>query len=277
MRKNNIVKNFIYGLILGVSNVIPGVSGGTMAVILNIYDAILLALTKENIKRNIPFLIPLGIGTLIGIYGFSQIIISLLEDYRTLLTFAFAGIILGSIPAIFMRAKYEKAKCKNVILGVIALFLMITLSYISSSTLGDFALLSWESGHPSFYIWIFLSSTLAIVAMLLPGISGSLVLLILGAYPIIMEAIAYFEWDILFVMTLGLMVGGYVGVKGIQNMLKNHPQALYFIILGLVIGSFFILFADMKNGLTSPLNIFVLLFFAAISFIFGGKNKSITP
>lgn len=277
MKKNKLIKNFLYGIILGVANVIPGVSGGTMAVILNIYDTLLLAFTKANIKRNLPFLLPLGLGTLVGIYTFSQLVTNLLEDHRILLTFAFAGIILGSIPTIFVRARYEKAKGKNVFLGIGALFFMISLSYISNSSFLETTYFSWDIDHPLFYIWLFLCSTFAIIAMLLPGISGSLVLLILGAYPITMEAIAHFEWNILFVLALGVIVGGYIGIKGIQNMLRNHPQALYFIILGLVIGSFFILGADMKTGLSSPLNFFVFFFFTAISFAFGRKKTSNTP
>lgn len=274
MEKNNLIKNLLYGIILGVSNVIPGVSGGTMAVILNIYDKILLAFTKANIRKNLPFLIPLGVGTLIGIYSFSQLVTNLLEDHRILLTFAFAGIILGSIPAIFLRAKYERAKGKNILLGLIAFIFMVGLACISSAAFAEGGLFTWESGQPVFYIWLFLSSTLAMVAMILPGISGSLVLLILGAYPIAMEAIAYFQWEILFVLALGVVAGGYTGIKGIQNMLRNHPQALYFIILGLVIGSLFILFPDIKAGLDSPLNFAVLFFFLSISFGFGRKSNS---
>lgn len=274
MEKNNLIKNLLYGIILGVSNVIPGVSGGTMAVILNIYDKILLAFTKANIRKNLPFLIPLGVGTLIGIYSFSQLVTNLLEDHRILLTFAFAGIILGSIPAIFLRAKYERAKGKNILLGLIAFIFMVGLACISSAAFAEGGLFTWESGQPVFYIWLFLSSTLAMVAMILPGISGSLVLLILGAYPIAMEAIAYFQWEILFILALGIIAGGYAGIKGIQNMLRNHPQALYFIILGLVIGSLFILFPDIKAGLDSPLNFAVLFFFLSISFGFGRKSNS---
>ena len=245
-----------------------------MAVILNIYDKILLAFTKANIRKNLPFLIPLGVGTLIGIYSFSQLVTNLLEDHRILLTFAFAGIILGSIPAIFLRAKYERAKGKNILLGLIAFIFMVGLACISSAAFAEGGLFTWESGQPVFYIWLFLASTLAMVAMILPGISGSLVLLILGAYPIAMEAIAYFQWEILFVLALGIIAGGYAGIKGIQNMLRNHPQALYFIILGLVIGSLFILFPDIKAGLDSPLNFAVLFFFLSISFGFGRKSNS---
>ncbi|MDX9888506.1 MAG: DUF368 domain-containing protein [Anaerovoracaceae bacterium] len=274
MKKNNLIKNFLFGIILGVSNVIPGVSGGTMAVILNIYDKVLLAFTKANIRKNLPFLIPLGLGTLIGIYSFSQLVTNLLEDHRILLTFAFGGIILGSIPAIFLRAKYGRAKGKNILLGLMAFVFMVALAYISTSAFPESGLFTGEVGQPTFYLWLFLASTLAMVAMLLPGISGSLVLLILGAYPIAMEAIAYFQWEILFVLALGLVTGGYAGIKGIQNMLRNHPQALYFIILGLVTGSLFILFPDIKVGLESPLNFAVLFFFLALSFGFGRKSTS---
>ena len=274
MKIKVVVKNFLYGIILGVSNVIPGVSGGTMAVILNIYDTILLAFTRQNIKKSLPFLFILGVGTLLGIYSFSKLITNLLQDHGTLLAFAFFGIILGSIPSIYRRARYEKVKSKNVILGLAALVFMILLSLISNVALEEIFFSALESGQPLFYVWILISSTLAMIAMLLPGISGSLVLLILGAYPVVMEAIAYFQWDILFVLAAGVLVGGYVGIKVIQNMLNNHPQALYFIILGLILGSLFILFLDMKGGFYSPLNYLVFLLFAILLAVFGAKEKA---
>jgi putative membrane protein len=273
MKIKILAKNFLYGIILGVSNVIPGVSGGTMAVILNIYDTVLLAFTRQNFKKSLPLLVPLGAGTIVGIYFFSHLITGLMEEHRPLLAFAFAGIILGSIPAIYKRARYEKAKPKNLLLGLIALTLMIILSFVSNDTLSEATFLSWDFGHPLFYVWIFISSALAMIAMLLPGISGSLVLLILGAYTIAMEAIAYFQWNILLVLALGVLVGGYTGVKGIQNMLRDHPQALYFTILGLVAGSLFFIFIDMKNDLTSPLNYFIFILLLAISFIFSHKKN----
>jgi putative membrane protein len=276
MEKNKVIKNFLYGIILGVSNVIPGVSGGTMAVILNIYDKVLLALSRKNIKSNLPLLIPLGLGILVGIYFFSKLVTDLMEDYNPLLTFAFFGIILGSIPLIFQRARYERVKTKNVILGLLSLVFMIVIAYISSASnpsFGEVQLMNREFSLALFYIWLFLSSFLAMIAMLLPGISGSLILLILGAYPITMEAIALFQWNILAVLALGVLVGGYTGVKGIQNMLNNHPQALYFIILGLVAGSLFILFPGLKEGFTSPLSYIIFFIFAGLSLVFSLRNS----
>lgn len=271
MEKNNTFKNLLFGMILGISNVIPGVSGGTMAVILNIYDKVLLALTRQNIQKNLPFLVPLLIGTLLGIYVFSHLITNLFEEHKTLLTFAFTGIILGSIPIIFQKAQHEKVKGKNFFLGILALAFMLLVSNFETTGLST---LNLEYGNPIFYIWILISSALAMVAMLLPGISGSLILLILGAYTIAMEAIAHFKWDILFIIALGVLIGAYVGVRIIQNMLRNHPQALYFIILGLVLGSVFVLFNDMKAGLTSVPNYFIFFIFLGISFAFGRKNPN---
>lgn len=274
MKIRKATRNFIYGIILGISNVIPGVSGGTMAVILDIYDTLLLAFTKENFQKSLPFLLPLGIGTVLGIYGFSQVITNLLEDHRILLTFGFSGIILGSIPAIFKRARYEKAKMKNISLGLLALLFMVAIAYVSSVSSWEISFFKGGTGATFFYIWLLLASLLAMIAMLLPGISGSLILLVLGAYTIAMEAIANFQWNILFTLALGVLIGGYIGIRVIQNMLKKHPQALYFIILGLVIGSLFILFQDMKGGFSSPLN--YLIFFASIllSLVFGRRKNS---
>ena len=94
----DMVKFVIFGAIVGVANIIPGVSGGTMAVILKIYDRLIETLSLKNVKKNLPFIIPLGIGAAVGIVLFSKAIEFLLGNYPMATNFTFMGLILGSIP-----------------------------------------------------------------------------------------------------------------------------------------------------------------------------------
>lgn len=266
-------KHFFYGILLGIANAIPGVSGSTIAVVLNIYDKILLALSRKNLKANGIFLLFLAAGAGVGIYLTSQLMVELLYTQQGFLSFGFAGIILGSIPAIYQRARYEKVKTRNLFLGIMALGIMISVAILADSTMANQTLAELPETGPSLYLWLFGCSILAMIAMILPGISGSLVMLILGAYTITMEAIATFQWNLLLPLVLGVLTGGYIGVKGIKRMLRNHPQALYFVILGLVIGSLAALYPGMEETIHKPASYLILIICALITFFFGRTKK----
>ncbi len=266
-------KHFFYGILLGIANAIPGVSGSTIAVVLNIYDKILLALSRKNLKANGIFLLFLAAGAGVGIYLTSQLMVELLYTQQGFLSFGFAGIILGSIPAIYQRARYEKVKTRNLFLGIMALGIMISVAILADSTMTNQTLAELPETGPSLYLWLFGCSILAMIAMILPGISGSLVMLILGAYTITMEAIATFQWNLLLPLVLGVLTGGYIGVKGIKRMLRNHPQALYFVILGLVIGSLAALYPGMEETVHKPASYLILIICALITFFFGRTKK----
>ena len=239
------LKNVIYGAIIGMANVIPGVSGGTMAVMLDVYDKILMALSLKNAKENARFLATLGIGCLIGIFAFSKVITYLYENYHMILNFCFIGLVLGSIPMIYRKAKFDGVVAKNWIPFIITFMFMIMVAIIGS--MGDSGPENVAVGIENlstapFFAWLFISAFISTIAMILPGISGSFMLLLFGCYTLIMKAISEFQFGILFVTGLGVLAGGFVGVKFVKIMLRKHPQALYFAILGLVIGSIFTIY-----------------------------------
>ena len=125
------LKNIFAGIVIGISNVIPGVSGGTMAVVLNVYDEILDAVSIKRFVKHLFFIITLGIGMLAGIYGFSNIIEYLFENYPMQTNFAFLGLILGSIPMIFKRSLKEKFQPVNLIPFIVGLGIMVVLFLLS--------------------------------------------------------------------------------------------------------------------------------------------------
>ncbi len=267
------LKNFFYGILLGIANAVPGVSGGTMAVVMNLYDQILLALSPKTLKANGAFLGCLALGACVGIYLTSQLMVELLYTQRGFLSFGFAGIIMGSVPAIYRRARYEKVKTRNLFLGFLAFAGMISTAFLAHNALANQALSELARTGPALYLWLFGCSILAMIAMILPGVSGSLVMLILGAYTITMEAIATFQWDLLIPLGLGVLTGGYVGIGVIKKMLRNHPQALYFIILGLVTGSLAALYPGMEETIHKPTSYLILFICALITFFFGRTKK----
>lgn len=265
------IKNFIFGIILGIANVIPGVSGGTMAVILNIYDDILYAISWKNFRKHLPFLIMLGVGALVGLFLFSQTATYLLEYYEMPVYYSFIGLIIGSIPLIYKKARHEKAEPRNLVIFVIALAIMITITILNQDAISIKTLETVGGPSIGVYLWLFFATAISTGAMVLPGISGSLIMLLLGTYTIVMEAIAEMHIPTLLPIALGVVAGGFVGIKTVKILLRFHPQALYFGILGLIIGSLFSIYPGAPTGPHGLLCIVLMLLFATVSYFFSHK------
>lgn len=267
------MKNFIFGIILGIANIIPGVSGGTMAVILNIYDKILFALSMKNLKKNITFLGALGAGVLLGIFSFSKAITYLFENYYMATNFCFIGLIIGSIPMLYRKAKLDRVRKKNWIPFVFALLFMAALAIIKLMPGASDGIFSVnELATLPKLGWFFISAFISTIGMILPGISGSFIMLLLGVYTLTLKAISTFDLGILIPVGLGVLIGGVVGIKLVKTLLREHPQALYFAIIGLMIGSIFLIFPGFELSLQGLAASIGLVLCATVSYLFSRRN-----
>lgn len=230
----DMVKFVIFGAIVGVANIIPGVSGGTMAVILKIYDRLIETLSLKNVKKNLPFIIPLGIGAAVGIVLFSKAIEFLLGNYPMATNFTFMGLILGSIPMIFQRARGEKMEAKGMVSFLVALVVMVVIALLKPAESNAVLALT-----PLNLLILFGASAISTFAMILPGISGSFVMLVLGVYTTVLTSISgVFTWPIdgatwhcvgmLIPVGLGCIVGLIFGSKLVDVLIRKQPQATYF-------------------------------------------------
>ena len=298
-------KTFISGFLIGFANTIPGVSGGTMAVILRMYDRILEALSKKNIKKNLPFLLILLVGMIAGILLCAKVIMLAMKSHEIILNFCFIGLIIGSIPVIYRRARGDcdprtcDKRTRNIILFFLAFIFMAGVSLWTSfagGSLGAKTMAQYGGLDFTLALWVFICCIIAAISMLLPGISGSLMLLILGVYTMVIESLnnftmllygdgiilaspEYHDSMLLFIpIALGILVGLAVGIKLLRIALHSHPQALYFVILGLVTGSIITLctqtdFSSFGANLDSVLAIIGLIFFALLAFFSGRKSR----
>ena len=234
----NFIKYIFYGIIFGVSNVIPGVSGGTMAIVFNFYDLLTESITLnfKILKKNIMFIIPFGFGIIIGIFVFASIISFLLENYTTSTYFGLIGIVLGSTPLIINKVKADPIKPLSYIFGIIALGIMIAFIFVNEEGSGSilYNTLSIES-----FIVLLLSLVIAAATMIIPGISGSLMLIVMGTYPTVINIVKTFDITLMIPVLLGALIGLLGGAKLITIVLKKYKQYTYMAILGLVIGSIF--------------------------------------
>ncbi|MEG2295763.1 MAG: DUF368 domain-containing protein [Oscillospiraceae bacterium] len=269
----NVIKYILIGAILGVSNVIPGVSGGTMAIILNVYDRLIDAMTlnMNHIKNNFFFLLYIGIGAVVGIFTFSGIIKNLLFHAPMPTGFFFMGIIIGGIPMIYNRAKDEKLKLKNMIPFFIALGVMLAIQMMKPND-SESILITMLTIPTA--IRLFLSAAIASIAMIVPGISGSFIMLVLGVYTSIITAISSFNIPILIVVGLGVLVGIVFGAKLIKNLIQKHPQAMYCAILGLIFGSLFEIYPGFSFTILGVISIAAFIVGFMISYLFSIKNKA---
>lgn len=236
-------KNILKGIGIGVANIIPGVSGGTLAVVFGIYDylmeaiACFLTATKEKKIEYAKFIAQIGVGAIIGILAFARIIKYLFANYPLYTKIAFIILILPSIPLIVKGENYkEKKNIFSFILGFI--FIMIFTFIVIK-----------VSGEPqnvgtvrtvfsmSYYIKLVFCGFIAIGAMIVPGISGSFLLLILGEYENIISYINGFQIVPMIYLAVGMGLGALGFTKVINYYLKHHRSVTLFFILGIIIAS----------------------------------------
>lgn len=231
----NYIMLALKGIAIGIANAVPGVSGGTIAVITKIYDKLLAAITP-NIKKlikNLPFLIPVGLGMLIGILAAAKVLGFLFDEYNVPTQMFFIGVVIGSIPMIYKECTSEKKLSVVCIApfaaGIIVMAVMAFLSPAESTASGG---LDLAGG-----IILFISSVLAAAAMVIPGISGALIFKVLGAYDMVIGAVNDFNIPILLVVAFGAVVGIFAAAGLITLLLKKFRRGTYCLIGGLIIGS----------------------------------------
>jgi len=272
--------NLFRGFLMGICEIIPGVSSGTMALLLGIYDQFLGAIghiVSKHYKKSIIFLLPLVIGMGIAILTMSSLMDYLLTQHTIPTHWFFIGMVLGVIPMLFSISNYKvEFKAAHYILMAATIIILYWLSTVNESGTSvasiDISLIM--------LIGLFFSGMLASAVMLLPGISGSLVLLIIGAYPIIMRAISEFtslnfEVVPLLVATgLGIVSGLLLAGRGIQFLLRNYTYITYAVIIGLLFGSVFPIYPGLPDTAgTWFWSIVSLSAGLAISTYMGSKNR----
>ena len=235
-----ILKLILAGIVIGVANVIPGVSGGTMAVVFGIYDE-LIGVISFNIKQIFSkwrFWLPLGLGMGIGIIAFSKIVTFLFEHFPVQTQYFFVGIVLGSIPLILKRTSLalKRQNLGNWISALVGLVIMLLMVFINTDSMVSIIQTELTFGLGA---KLLVGGALAAFAMIIPGISGSFLMVILGVYSTIIAAISDFNLPIICVVAVGVIIGIFAGAKGVQVLLGKFPNQTYGAIFGLVIGSVF--------------------------------------
>jgi putative membrane protein len=274
------------GAVFGAVNVIPGVSTGTMMVVFGCYDIVCgaLALDFKHIKKHIAFLIPFGIGAVLGLGGAVLAISELIVQYPVPSYLFFMGLISGSFPLVFKNLQLKgKLKTLHIVLIIAAAALIIALGFVGRDAPGAPEFIA--PGAPEFinernaeggvpYIIIIVSSFAAAAAMIIPGISGAFIFLLFGTYHIIMTALPAFDFGVIIPAVIGIAAGVVLGARGIKLLLAKFYTATYSVITGLVIGSVFAIFPEgVRLDATLAAGVCAFAAGAGITIFAGKANK----
>lgn len=249
------------GVVVGIANVIPGVSGGTMAFILGIYEELTESIgnfftNREKRKEYLVFLIVIAIGAAAGILLFARVVTILMEHARVATYFLFLGLIAGSVPAIIKFHSDMQARPGRIMLfaaGVI-LVVLATLLGPGAHTAGKATTSLPAAAAPTgvnigYGLWLALCGFLAAGSMIVPGFSGSALLVSLGEYRNILAFVDQRMLVPVACVGIGAVLGILVFAKVIDFCLKRFPAATFYFILGLVAGSFFQVFNTISGDL----------------------------
>jgi putative membrane protein len=283
---------FAKGIAFGVANIIPGISGGTMAVIFGFYERLTaaipgLVLDQERRWEHFRFLVILVLGALAGVGLFAFILDWALQEHERLTYLLFMGLIVGSLPRIVALHPAPRVYLRDVAALIVGLILVLLLS--GSGLAKPEVEIADASGLPGWSApTLLLAAFLAGGAMVMPGVSGSLLLVLLGQYAFILALIKTSIKGLadltipplvpISLIAVGAMAGVVVFALIMNIALRRMPQMTAFLIFGLVGGSAIVLypgFEDSLSGLVSGVASFSVG--ALIAFIFSGSEELAQP
>ena len=258
---NNIM-TILKGFVLGIANIIPGVSGGTLAITLGIYEKLIDIISnfRKKIKDNIKFVILLVIGVAIGLLLFSNIISICLDKFPFITIMFFIGIILGGTPILFKKVKKHKT-IYNIMIFTITFSIVMIMTFVGNSE----RIITLENLNILKILGLFFAGFVAAASMLLPGISGSFVLMLMGYYRPIVDSIkdlTHFNNILHNIIILGfagvgILCGLILSAKLINWLLKKYEIPTYFGIIGFVMASVISIFISAVSNTLTVLNIII--------------------
>ena len=266
MKKRRTIKDILSGMLMGIACAIPGVSGGTMAIMMGVYDRHLDhmdGLRKNFIKNFLP-LLPLIVGIVVGVIPAVILFNLAFEGFVFGIVSLFAGLILGGIPGLTDEIKNKPITKTNIIILIITLLVAVGFGLMSMllkeniNLLGNFNMDAngdWViNGHVSWWVYVLLIpiGVIAALSLIVPGISGSMILLVIGVYTPLLKTVNWWK-DLLtgngnieqffsvagiyLCLLVGIIIGFFTIVKIMKVLFAKYRIATYYAIIGFVVGS----------------------------------------
>jgi putative membrane protein len=250
----------IKGFLIGIAFIIPGVSGGTLAMYLGVYQELLDSIGNilKDFKKSVKFLFPIFLGIGISIVALAKLLSLLLNWNSFIILFFFIGLIIGGIKHIYKKSQAEKITISMAVAFIISFGLLLALVILGKA--------SPDNGidYFTFNFWTYLLliglGALASITMIVPGISGSAVLLVLGFYTAIVSNVVgnifdftsiWYNIQVIVPFALGALIGIVIFSKLLGEALRKFPKETYFAILGFIIMSAIGVFLEIKDPTTA--------------------------
>lgn len=232
--------DFFKGIMIGAGAILPGISSGVLCVVFGIYDKLLDSVLNffKDIHKNIKFLLPIVLGGIIGVILFSNILEYLLYKYPLQTKSLFIGLIIGGVTLLFKQiSTKQKFKIKNVIYLIISLVLGILMVYIERR-------LGIKENQNINYIYLIFSGFLMSVGIVVPGVSSTIILMLLGVYSLYLNSVSTLYLPVLIPIATGLVLGSLIFMKIIKFLLDKYYIQTMYLIIGFTLGSIFVLFPE---------------------------------
>ncbi|MDR0821013.1 MAG: DUF368 domain-containing protein [Oscillospiraceae bacterium] len=271
-----ILKTMLSGLIVGSAMLLPGVSGGTTAIILGCYDKLIGAVSGifKEFKKNFLYLFQFAMGALVGFLLFAKLIEKLLITFDVSMRYLFLGAIVGTIPMLYRKAipkvdGKRDFKWTDALLLLLGVLLLMPMAFVQNTTLFQF-----PDGIGLREVAILFVAGIAIaVALVLPGISVSFTLLILGIYERTLSAIANLDIVFLFPLAFGVLVGTFACAALLEKAMEKFTRQTYLIIGGFVLASVFELFPGIPSGFGVAVCVAMFIAGFMLTFLIGKRDK----
>ena len=252
---NNILK----GILLGAGAILPGISSGVICVILGIYEKIVNSILNifKDFKNNLKFLLPLAIGGFIGVFAFGNGLNYIFSKFPMQLNYAFMGLILGTTPTLFKNSTKNGFKLHYLLYTIITFIISIILINYQNTASLSFLDINFST------LYYAISGLFMSIGIVVPGVSSTVILMILNIYKIYLEAISCLNLSVLLPLGTGIIIGSIFWLKIIQILLKKYNSQTFFAIIGFVFGSLLVMYPGFTlnySGLISII-LFLLCFF----------------
>lgn len=237
----------IKGIFIGIANIIPGVSGGTIALIMGIYEKFVNSISHflKNFKENIKFLLPLLIGIALSMVLMSDVISFSFNKFPLATTLFFMGLVMGGVPFISHKV-VDKKNTSNWLIFIISFSIVISMIIIGNLGINSGSV-SFDNMNIIGYIKLFIIGMISSATMVIPGISGSLILMLIGYYYPVLELIKAFvhfkdlasNFIIILVLGLGVLMGIVLVSKIIEKLFSKYENKTNYAIYGFIVASIF--------------------------------------
>lgn len=235
--------DFMKGVLIGAGAILPGISSGVLCVVFGIYEKLLDSVLNffSDFRKNFKFLFPIVLGGIVGVILFSKILQFVLYKYSLQTKSIFMGLILGGAVLLFKKMdKREKFKIKNLFYLFISLAIGFSMVYIENN-------MGVESIDNVNCIYLMFSGFLMSIGIVVPGVSNTIILMLLGVYSIYLSSIAKLYFPVLIPMVIGVILGSILFMKIIKYLLDKFYTQTMFSIIGFTLGSVFVLLPKIES------------------------------